>query len=103
MEDTRADFSVPETAQVFFVIDDVFRLKAFAFFHQRADDIGLMAFLNLFTDKAIGGAAVPLVHHAVFDGERSEEHTSELQSRFELVCRLLLEQKKTDRRCARYA
>src|SRR5699024_2481412 len=26
--------------------------------------------------------------------ERSEEHTSELQSRFELVCRLLLEQKK---------
>src|SRR5207249_11970305 len=25
------------------------------------------------------------------DGERSEEHTSELQSRFDLVCRLLLE------------
>src|SRR5699024_3841968 len=28
------------------------------------------------------------------DYNRSEEHTSELQSRFELVCRLLLEQKK---------
>src|SRR5699024_11305085 len=27
--------------------------------------------------------------------DRSEEHTSELQSRFELVCRLLLEKKKT--------
>src|SRR5699024_12514639 len=27
-------------------------------------------------------------------GERSEEHTSELQSRFDLVCRLLLEKKK---------
>src|SRR5699024_8623502 len=27
--------------------------------------------------------------------ERSEEHTSELQSRFELVCRLLLEKKTT--------
>src|SRR5699024_11595300 len=26
---------------------------------------------------------------------RSEEHTSELQSRFDLVCRLLLENKKT--------
>src|SRR5438067_5203265 len=26
---------------------------------------------------------------------RSEEHTSELQSRFEIVCRLLLEKKKT--------
>src|SRR5699024_11887878 len=27
------------------------------------------------------------------EGERSEEHTSELQSRFDLVCRLLLEKK----------
>src|SRR5207249_8990487 len=31
----------------------------------------------------------------VCDGHRSEEHTSELQSRFDLVCRLLLEKKKT--------
>src|SRR5689334_24386314 len=29
--------------------------------------------------------------------ERSEEHTSELQSQFHLVCRLLLEKKKTNR------
>src|SRR2546422_2941837 len=29
--------------------------------------------------------------------ERSEEHTSELQSRLHLVCRLLLEKKKTPR------
>src|SRR2546422_6380651 len=29
-------------------------------------------------------------------GERSEEHTSELQSRLHLVCRLLLEKKKKD-------
>src|SRR5699024_10958105 len=29
-----------------------------------------------------------------FHGLRSEEHTSELQSRFDLVCRLLLEKKK---------
>src|SRR5699024_12854867 len=28
---------------------------------------------------------------------RSEEHTSELQSRFDLVCRLLLEKKKIDK------
>src|SRR6267143_5230140 len=28
-------------------------------------------------------------------GPRSEEHTSELQSQFHLVCRLLLEKKKT--------
>src|SRR5438067_9941226 len=30
------------------------------------------------------------IHHS----HRSEEHTSELQSRFDLVCRLLLEKKK---------
>src|SRR5438309_11927258 len=29
-------------------------------------------------------------------GERSEEHTSELQSQFHLVCRLLLEKKKNN-------
>src|SRR2546421_2325108 len=40
-------------------------------------------------------------------GDRSEEHTSELQSRSDLVCRLLLEKKKnipsnlTPRRCSR--
>src|SRR5438067_10180949 len=28
------------------------------------------------------------------EADRSEEHTSELQSRFDLVCRLLLEKKK---------
>src|SRR2546422_8433845 len=34
-------------------------------------------------------------HHAIDDGKaRSEEHTSELQSRLHLVCRLLLEKKK---------
>src|SRR6266516_6871910 len=31
------------------------------------------------------------------DGPRSEEHTSELQSPYDLVCRLLLEKKKTNR------
>src|SRR2546422_5455891 len=30
---------------------------------------------------------------------RSEEHTSELQSRLHLVCRLLLEKKKNDYNC----
>src|SRR5438105_9503969 len=32
-------------------------------------------------------------------GARSEEHTSELQSRVDLVCRLLLEKKNDVRRC----
>src|SRR5438874_8194882 len=34
--------------------------------------------------------------HAVGDAGRSEEHTSELQSRRDLVCRLLLEKKKSE-------
>src|SRR3989440_1957876 len=36
----------------------------------------------------------PLHAHVLFARERSEEHTSELQSRSDLVCRLLLEKKK---------
>src|SRR2546425_10072374 len=40
------------------------------------------------------GARILQSHVAVFD-QRSEEHTSELQSLAYLVCRLLLEKKKT--------
>src|SRR3712207_8397314 len=41
---------------------------------------------------------IPIRHGAV-EGQRSEEHTSELQSRQYLVCRLLLEKKTC--RCRR--
>src|SRR5699024_12042082 len=34
--------------------------------------------------------------------QRSEEHTSELQSRFDLVCRLLLEKKKNRAKKCRF-
>src|SRR5699024_12355933 len=34
------------------------------------------------------------VYEVRAEAQRSEEHTSELQSRFDLVCRLLLEKKK---------
>src|SRR3712207_8692035 len=46
-------------------------------------------------DEDRGGARAPC---ELGEGgvERSEEHTSELQSRQYLVCRLLLEKKKTD-------
>src|SRR3712207_7069941 len=39
-------------------------------------------------------ADVPDVDERVAAGDRSEEHTSELQSRQYLVCRLLLEKKR---------
>src|SRR3712207_8636192 len=42
----------------------------------------------------LGEAVVPERAHPFGDGGRSEEHTSELQSRQYLVCRLLLEKKK---------
>src|SRR3712207_8044799 len=45
--------------------------------------------------SALEGIAHPGVHPDIHLGElRSEEHTSELQSRQYLVCRLLLEKKK---------
>src|SRR5687768_18117169 len=44
----------------------------------------------------LGGGADDLVEH------RSEEHTSELQSRLHLVCRLLLEKKKKKKKSTNY-
>src|SRR5689334_24365947 len=52
---------------------------------------------------AVNVADEPTVHDLVLLApwlpavERSEEHTSELQSQFHLVCRLLLEKKKKSR------
>src|SRR3712207_7034328 len=43
--------------------------------------------------KKQGGA--PVYDETITQSERSEEHTSELQSRQYLVCRLLLEKKTT--------
>src|SRR5699024_11616471 len=41
--------------------------------------------------------------HREDDQVRSEEHTSELQSRFDLVCRLLLEKKHNQQRSGSYS
>src|SRR3712207_7825883 len=48
--------------------------------------------------EADGGASVPRRVPRPADRPRSEEHTSELQSRQYLVCRLLLEKKKTTKK-----
>src|SRR2546422_7556219 len=47
-------------------------------------------------DGAQGIPHAPLKRRAGRDALRSEEHTSELQSRLHLVCRLLLEKKKIE-------
>src|SRR5690606_41843020 len=57
---------------------------------QASEEVAQHAGLLLRT--GIGNAAAVIVDNRSF--ERSEEHTSELQSRENLVCRLLLEKKK---------
>src|SRR5260370_28435367 len=47
--------------------------------------------------RALGHTRKALARFDFFLGLRSEEHTSELQSHLNLVCRLLLEKKKNDK------
>src|SRR2546430_4987437 len=49
-------------------------------------------------EAAVGEAPVRRGHERQHAHRRSEEHTSELQSQSNLVCRLLLEKKKTTTR-----
>src|SRR5690606_42052448 len=55
--------------------------------HHRALAAGIALFAGI-------GLSIPTAAQATTSAARSEEHTSELQSRENLVCRLLLEKKK---------
>src|SRR6267378_1204195 len=61
----------------------------------------LFPYTTLFRSLKVCHNVVHEDHAMMADFQRSEEHTSELQSRRDLVCRLLLEKKKSDvrRRC----
>src|SRR3712207_7015897 len=67
---------------------------------QEAERLG---FDSVWTAEAYGSDAATIlgwlaaVTEKIKLGSRSEEHTSELQSRQYLVCRLLLEKKKADK------
>src|SRR5690625_6755782 len=70
---------------------------------ERADDVHISADVAGEVDGGADarGAVAPVdeaEHHGQI-GARSEEHTSELQSRGHLVCRLLLEKKNLLKRC----
>src|SRR2546427_854022 len=58
----------------------------------------LFPYTTLFRSRPGEGAPLgprqKAVGHRLVEGVRSEEHTSELQSQSNLVCRLLLEKKK---------
>src|SRR5699024_12799503 len=56
------------------------------------DDVACRRDFGMWSEEPRIGGLVP-------GPDRSEEHTSELQSRFDLVCRLLLEKKKKHNRC----
>src|SRR5690625_1286205 len=57
---------------------------------------------SLLLDKTSQLKGKLLIIHGGQDDVRSEEHTSELQSRGHLVCRLLLEKKKNKQKTQRY-
>src|SRR5699024_11510690 len=60
--------------------------------------LGFLTFIGELQELGVEYVIVPSPKHLKgFDIARSEEHTSELQSRFDLVCRLLLEKKKNNR------
>src|SRR2546430_12098841 len=68
-----------------------FRMPSGACFGRQDSDLYRPTKTNIYPDLAPYSAANPSwVSHAL----RSEEHTSELQSQSNLVCRLLLEKKK---------
>src|SRR5256885_11398792 len=69
----------------------LFRSSAVQLAHQRVD------LRDRVGEIGVGehASSTPGRGHAARDRKRSEEHTSELQSPCNLVCRLLLEKKKT--------
>src|SRR5690606_41653523 len=96
----------PPPSSTLFPYTTLFRSTLLIYFHPLADAIhrfdGLQrCCLHLILPAVFEGLQVELHDKAVaffvlylFIEPRSEEHTSELQSRENLVCRLLLEKKK---------
>src|SRR5207249_9790577 len=93
-------------SRVCFVSSASLRLSFFFFFQcyghhrdlhsfptRRSSDLSLARLPGVIDEsKRLAG----IRDNVIRPSERSEEHTSELQSRFDLVCRLLLEKKKTN-------
>src|SRR6202022_5042205 len=82
-----------------------FKRAPFSFFLmiRRPPRSTLFPYTTLFRSMApsdeITGSTFTISSLGAIDRKRSEEHTSELQSHSDVVCRLLLEKKKTRQRC----
>src|SRR5437870_2177112 len=101
----RFDFTLPYRVLLFsslplLVLIRLAAIARFQLLHGWWNYTGLSDALDVFKAVTVGSVAFILFMHFVLDGTefprsvRSEEHTSELQSRGQLVCRLLLEKKK---------
>src|SRR5256885_5606585 len=73
-------------------------------FRSRADALSIGRQIDRFRIAVVKRKVYSVAHavaqcevHSVIIGRRSEEHTSELQSPCNLVCRLLLEKKKKEK------
>src|SRR5438309_6311746 len=64
-------------------------------------DLGMTVLVSMVRQMIAEGAPIEAVACAS-TGDRSEEHTSELQSQFHLVCRLLLEKKNVDKQASQF-
>src|SRR6516165_177680 len=98
---TPVTHSFPSTAHFFYLLHTIFfdlSLFFFFFFNDPATtEIYTLSLHDALPICNLVKAEVPLVVHDIDPAKtarRSEEHTSELQSQSNLVCRLLLEKKK---------
>src|SRR5437867_5498406 len=101
-------FSAKKKLRIRFCVDSIFPRSTIASNSVRKDSSGEIERVSLMICQARSGAGFPYRRGArsSCDAElagarpstsrfpRSEEHTSELQSPYDLVCRLLLEKKK---------
>src|SRR5438309_6940763 len=71
----------------------VFELSKNKYFALLASTILSISPIHILTSRMVYEANISLFLYFLYWILRSEEHTSELQSQFHLVCRLLLEKK----------
>src|SRR2546430_16331515 len=85
---------------VFFFFNDTATTEIYTLSLHDALPICVFAAANVAYGSGLVDSGGPeyLPGHTTANLSRSEEHTSELQSQSNLVCRLLLEKKKTDSR-----
>src|SRR5947207_14825911 len=83
---------------VVYIIYDLLTIFFFFLMIRRPPRSTLFPYTTLFRSHRSGDRLLLRRHQALYRGRqadpRSEEHTSELQSHSDLVCRLLLEKKK---------